>query len=259
MNIVVCVKQVPDVDDIKWTKENNLDRTLMLSKINPCDEWALNWALKIKLNYKEGKLTVISMGPSQAKDILNYSLAKGADRAILLSDKAFAASDTLITSKILAAAITKYVPDFNLILTGQAAVDGDTAQVPVGLATQLDIVDAINIVEIYSADKNMAIVAQKTDKEINVFEVACPCLLAINKECEENKIPKIEDYVRAQNAMIEIYNAYDLELKKTQIGIFGSPTTVYRTFRPDIVKDATEIKENQSKEILDSIFEAGKI
>ena len=161
MNIVVCIKQVPDVDDIKWTKENNLDRTNMLSKLNPHDEWALDWAKEIKSKFKDVKITAISMGPSQANEILSYALAKGADRAILLSDKAFSGSDTLVTAKILAKAIKKYVPDYNLVLTGQLACDGDTAQVPVSLAQLLDIPDAIWVNEIFNADKNLAIVSQK--------------------------------------------------------------------------------------------------
>ena len=109
MNIVVCIKQVPDVDDIKWTKENNLDRANMLSKINPHDEYALDWAMFIKSKIKDAHITAISMGPNQATDILSLALAKGVDRAILLSDKAFSGSDTLITANILAAAIRKYI------------------------------------------------------------------------------------------------------------------------------------------------------
>ena len=105
MDIVLCLKQVPDVDDIKWTKENNLDRSLMLSKLNPCDEFAIETAVKLKQALKDVSITAISMGPENAKEVLNYAAAKGADRAILLSDKAFAASDTLVTSKILASAI----------------------------------------------------------------------------------------------------------------------------------------------------------
>ena len=105
MNIVVCIKQVPDVDDIKWTKENNLDRQGMLSKLNTADEWVLDWAVQIKNRFKEANLTVVSMGPNQTKDVLEYALAKGANRAILLSDKMFSGSDTLITAKILSFAM----------------------------------------------------------------------------------------------------------------------------------------------------------
>ena len=116
VNIVVCIKQVPDVDDIKWTKENNLDRSAMLSKINPADEWALDFAIKIKRQFKDVTLTAISMGPNQACEILEYALAKGATRAILLSDKAFAGSDTWATSLILSRAIKKFAPDFKSFL-----------------------------------------------------------------------------------------------------------------------------------------------
>ncbi len=254
MNIVVCVKQVPDVDDIKWTKENNLDRSLMLSKINPYDEWALDYALKLKKTKGDVFVTVISMGPNQAAEILDYAYAKGADRAILLSDRFFAASDTLATSKILAAAIKKYIPEFDLIITGQKAMDGDTEQVPVSVAQLLDIVDVGNIVEIYNADKYRALASQKILNEINMLEIQAPCLLSVKEECDEKSIPKIEDYVRAQGCTVEIYNAQDLNLSKDEIGIVGSPTLVYRAFRPEIEKNPVEISVDCSKTILDFLL-----
>ena len=254
MNIIVCIKQVPDVDDIKWTKENNLDRNNMLSKINPYDEYALNAAIKIKSRFKEAKVTVISMGPKQAQDVLNFALAKGANRAILLSDKAFAGSDTLATSKILAAAIKKYCPDFSLILTGQMAVDGDTQQVPLSLAQLLEIPEITNITEICNADKNVAIVSVKTDLKIDIYEINTPCLLALKTECEENYIPKIDDYIRAQNIPIEEYDINDIGINKEDVGVIGSPTMVYRAFRPEIHKDTKEIKEDIAKKILDFLL-----
>ena len=256
MNIIVCVKQVPDVDDIKWTKENNLDRTAMLSKINPQDEWAIDWAVAIKSRFKEVKVTAISMGPIQAKEVLNYALAKGADRAILLSDKAFSGSDTLVTAKILSSAIKKYIPDFNLIITGNIAVDGDTAQVPVSLAQMLNIIDVIGAEEIFNADKNCAIVSQKDGDEINIFEITTPCLVAIKKECKEKYIPKIEDYVRAQNRGIEVYNAQDLGFDKNEVGIIGSPTMVFRAFRPEINKKTVEITQNYANTLTEILLRA---
>lgn len=256
MNIVVCIKQVPDVDDIKWTKENNLDRANMLSKINPQDDFALDWALHIKKQFKDVQVTVLSMGPEQAKDILNAALAKGADRAILLSDKAFCGSDTIVTAKILAGAIKHFIPDYNLILTGHMAVDGDTAQVPVSLAQLLSIPDVIGVSEIYNADKKLAIVSQKQDREINVFEINTPCLLAIKSEAKEKIIPKIDDYIRAQNMAIEVYGLDDLSFDKTQVGIIGSPTMVWRAYRPEIAKKSEEIKENISENILKIIEKA---
>ena len=169
MNIVVCVKQVPDTDDIKWTKENNLDRSNMLSRINEQDEWAIDYAVSIKNKFKDVKISVISMGPMQVIDTLRYTLAKGADDAILLSDKFFSGSDTYVTAKILALGISKYLSGFDLILTGQMASDGDTAQTPVSLAQLLGIVDATNVVEIYNADKNNVLVSQKLGSVINMI------------------------------------------------------------------------------------------
>ena len=249
MNIVVCIKQVPDVDDIKWTKENNLDRTAMLSKINPQDEWALDWAMKIKSNFKEAKVTAISMGPIQAKEILSRALSKGADRAILLSDKSFSGSDTLVTSKILAKCIKKYIPDFHLIITGQMAIDGDTAQVPVSLAQILDIPDVVGAIEIFNADKNCTIASQKIDNEIYIYEMTSPCLVSVKTACEEKINPKIEDYIRAQKTGIEVYNAQDLEFDKSEVGIIGSPTMVWRAFRPEHNKNTQEITQDYSNHI----------
>lgn len=254
MNIVVCIKQVPDVDDIKWTKENNLDRQGMLSKLNTADEWAINWALQTKKRFKEAMITVVTMGPYQAKEVLEYALAKGADRAVLISDKLFSGSDTLITAKILACAIEKYIPDYNIIFTGNKADDGDTQQVPVSLAQYLNIIDVMNVVEIHNADKNMAIVSQKIDSEINMYEVNTPCVISLKEDCPQVYTPKIEDYIRAQNTAIEVYGANDLELLPQQIGIVGSPTVVYQAFRPLTEKNTVEITENYSRNVLDMIF-----
>jgi len=254
MNIVVCIKQVPDVDDIKWTKENNLDRAMMLSRLNEQDEWALDYAMKIKSKFKDVKITALSMGPNQAKEVLEYALAKGADRAILLSDKLFSGSDTYATAKILACAISKYINDYDLILTGHAASDGDTAQTPVSLAQMLEIYDVSNVVEIYNADKNTAIVAQKSDDSINMFEISTPCLLAVKSECDEKIKPKIDDYIRAQNTQIEVLNAQDLNLSREDVGILGSPTTVYRAFRPENSKDAVKIEKDATKKLIDFLL-----
>ena len=256
MNIVVCVKQVPDVDDIKWTKENNLDRSAMLSKINPQDEYALDWAVNIKSKFKDVKVCAISMGPIQAKEVLNLALAKGADRAILLSDKAFSGSDTLVTAKILAEAIKKYLSDFSIIITGHLACDGDTAQVPVNIAQLLNIPDAIGVDEIFNADKNVALVSQKQGNEINIFELVNPCLVAVKKECKEKSIPKIDDYIRAQNRGVEVYNAQDLGFEKNEVGVIGSPTMVAKAYKPEINKQTIEIEEDYVSKLAELLLKA---
>lgn len=256
MNIVVCIKQVPDVDDIKWTKENNLDRSAMLSKINAYDEMALDWALKVKSQFKDARVTVLSMGPSSAGAELNYAIAKGADRAILLCDKMFAASDTLATSKILCSAIRKFCYGYNLIMMGNVAADGDTAQVPVSVSQLLNIIDVTNCVEIINADKNLAIVKQELDGIISMLEVKTPCLITIKKECDKKYQPKIEDYVRAQNTGYEIYCFDDLGVSKNEVGIIGSPTYVNKAFRPEFTKEPQIVGDNYKNIILEEITKA---
>lgn len=255
MNIVVCIKQVPDVDDIKWTPENNLDRSQMLSKINLYDDWALDCAIKIKNKFRNVEITAISMGPNQASEVLDYALTKGATRAILLSDKLFSGSDTLITSEILASAIKKYVSDFDLILTGQMAQDGDTAQVPVSMAQKLGIVDVTNVVKIVNADKNIITVNQKMDKNINVCEVSTPCLIAIAQKSDEEPEIKIDNYIYAQNKRIEVYNAEDLGFEKQDVGFIASPTVVHQVYRSKSEREAIEISENCADFISKTIYE----
>ena len=256
MKIAVCIKQVPDVDDIKWTKENNLDRSQMLSKINPYDDWALDWAIRLKSKYKGVSVTAVSLGPLQAKEILSYAIAKGADRGILLSDKAFSGSDTLITAKVLASAMVNCVKEYDIIITGQMAVDGDTAQVPVSLAQLLSVPDCINVDEILHADRNLAMVSQKLGNEINVLEIKTPCLIAVNAKCPERVKIKIEDYIRAQKANIEVYGLTDLGFNKEEVGVIGSPTMVYRAYRPEVKKETIEIMSEYSKTIADIIMKA---
>lgn len=255
MNIVVCLKQVPDVDNIKWTKENNLDRTNMLSKLNSYDDMALNWAADIKKRLPNVHITAISMGPNQAKDILNYALAMGADRAILLSDRLFAASDTLITSKILSAAIKKYIPDFDLILTGLVACDGDTGQVPVSLSVMLNILEYTHIVEINEVDEDKITFSKKTNNEITTFKSSYPLLLSVSSYDKKTLDLKIDSYIHAQDIPIEIVGADDLGLNKEEIGMQGSPTMVYKAFRPDFLRQGIEIKENISNCVVNFIKE----
>ncbi len=258
MNIIVCVKQVPDVDDIKWTKDNNLDRTNMLSRLNQNDEWAIDYAVKIKKQFKDVTITALSMGPMQAMDVVKYAIAKGADKGILLSDKLFSGSDTYATAKILACAISKIIKDYDIVLTGQIASDGDTAQTPVSLAQMLDIPDVTNVVEIHNADKNAAIVSQKINNVINMFEVSTPCLIAVKKPLKETYKPKIDDYIRAQDVLVNVVNAGQLDLKREDIGIMGSPTMVYRAFKPEFSKNTVEIKDNISKQIVELMLKVNE-
>src|SRR6056297_3682457 len=162
MNIVVCIKQVPDTTDVKIDKETNtLIRKGVESIINPYDMHAIEEGLRLKEQF-EGKVTVISMGPPQVKDALKEAISLGVDEVILLSDKTFAGADTLATSYTLARAIAK-LDDIDLILCGKQAIDGDTAQVGPGIAEHLQIPHATYVKEIINTDQQKITVKKKIE------------------------------------------------------------------------------------------------
>lgn len=250
MQIVVCLKQVPDSSNIRWTKENNLFREGMISILNPTDEVALNFALDIKKRFKNASICAISMGPKQAKSVLEYALAKGADRAILLCDKRFQGSDTLATGTILAHAIKNLVPDFDLILCGQFATDGDTAQTGATIAGVLNIPLEGYVEKITNADINVSIVNKKLEDGIAFKSVKNPSVIcAIGKV--ENKTPFfVKDYVRAQDIGVEIKTLEDIDLSADRAGISGSPTYVSNIFRQQAKRQAKEVEKEAADFIL---------
>ena len=145
MNIVVFVKQVPDTNDVKWTENNNIDRTNMESVINPADRQALEAALILKDRYG-ATISAIAMGPAKAVEVLKEAIAMGVDDAFLLCDSKFAGSDTCATSKVLAAAVKEKLPQTDLILFGQTAIDGETGQTGPSTATRLGLTSIYNVI-----------------------------------------------------------------------------------------------------------------
>lgn len=239
----MCVKQVPDTSKVTWSKDNNLVREGMISILNPYDEFAISCALEIKKKFKNVVINVISMGPNQAKEVLEYALARGCDRAILLSDKKFAASDTLATGTILAAGIKKFIPDFDLILCGQFAIDGDTAQTGATISSILNVPLVSYVDKIVNADKNMAIVKQAYEAGDWISKVQNPSVVCVLGK-ETKKQLRVGNYVRAQDLGIETYGFSDLDLKPDEVGILGSPTYVKRAFRLEYNREKQEITEN---------------
>lgn len=139
MKILVCIKQVPDTTDIKWTENNTIQREGVESIINPYDIYAIEEALKLKKIISDTEITVLTMGPQQATEMLKKAIAVGCDKGVLISDKKFAGADTYATSTTLAAAIKSKFADFDLIICGQFAIDGDTAQTGPSIAEKLNI------------------------------------------------------------------------------------------------------------------------
>lgn len=251
MNIVVCIKQVPDTQDIKWTEKGTMIREGVESIINPYDEFALEYALRIKDKIPSSKITVISMGPLQAKELLKVALAKGADRGILACDKKFAGADTFATSATLAHTIKKFAGDFDLIICGQFAIDGDTAQTAPSLAGQLDISQVTFVTDIIDFNEDKITLKRKTDEGYITVEAGYPLVISVMKRSDEVRNYTIKGYMKACDEDIKVVGKDDIEIDENLIGFKGSPTYVAKSFPPHFERKG-EIIENAG-DILDII------
>jgi electron transfer flavoprotein beta subunit len=231
MDIIVCIKQVPDTTEVKINPETNtLIREGVPSIINPFDENAIEEALRLREKHG-GKVTVISMGPPQAKEALKSALAMGADEVILISDRAFAGSDTWATSYALASAIKK-IGKFDLIFCGKQAIDGDTAQVGPGVAEALDIPQATLAVKI-EIDGSKAKVERLLEEENEIVEIPLPAMLTVVKQINQPRPPSLKGMMKAKKAEIPTWSAAEIGAEEGKIGLKGSPTQVVKIFSPD--------------------------
>ena len=234
MNIVVCIKQVPDTMDVRIDPETNtLIREGVPSILNPFDEFAIEEGLKIREKCC-GKVTVITMGPPQADEVLRTALAMGADEVVLLSDRAFAGSDTLATSYTLSKGIEK-IGDTDLVITGKQAIDGDTAQVGPGIASRLGFTQFtyVSKVEDIDVDAGKIIVERLLDGGRERVEGKLPALLTVVKDINVPRQPSILKMKKARNAEIPTWGVQDIGAELDQIGQNGSPTWVEKIFSPE--------------------------
>ncbi|MGL5346167.1 MAG: electron transfer flavoprotein subunit beta [Peptostreptococcaceae bacterium] len=245
MNILVCIKQVPDTTEVKLDpKTGTLIRDGVPSIINPDDKAGLEEALILKDNLG-AKVTVITMGPPQAKDALKEALAMGADKAILLTDRAFAGADTLATSLTLARAIKKL--DYDLIIAGRQAIDGDTAQVGPQIAKHLEI-PSITYVENIEIEDDSIIVNRSFEDGYQVIKAKMPLLITTLKEMNSPRYMKVSRiYDVYKEDLIETWNLGNIEVDIERIGLKGSPTKVKKSFTKG-VKSAGKVYEVDEKE-----------
>ncbi len=231
MNIIVCIKQVPDTTDIRIDpKTNTLIREGVPSIINPFDTYAIEEGVRLKEKH-QGKVTVISMGPSQVEDALREAISLGIDEGVLLSDRAFAGADTLATSYTLAKGIKK-IGKFDLIICGKQAMDGDTAQVGPGLAEKLNIPHVTYVKKIEEVKENSIQVERLMEEGYEVIKMPLPALITVVKEINEPRMPSLKGKLKAKNAQIITWNTKDLEAEENRIGLEGSPTQVIKIFTP---------------------------
>lgn len=233
LDIVVCIKQVPDAKTVRFdTKTGTMIREGTAAVINPVDLNALEAGLWLK-DTLGGQVTVVSMGPPQAQDALREAMAMGADKGVLLSDRAFAGSDTLATTYILAMAIER-LGAFDIVLCGRQSMDGDTAQVGPGLAVRLNIPGIAYIKKITPVDDNSVFrLMRETDLGYDVLEVRPPFLLTVLPSLNTPRMPSLKGKLRAKKSEITVWNATDIQADPKRIGLAGSPTRVVSTYVRD--------------------------
>lgn len=256
MNIVVCIKQVPDTTDVKINPETNtLIREGVESMINPFDMYAIEEAVRLKERFG-GQATVITMGPPQAESALREALSLGIDSAIHLCDRAFAGSDTWATSLILAKAIKK-ISNCDLVICGKQASDGDTAQVGPGIATHLDLPQATYVRRVDSVHLDTApkiiVIERLLEEGYELIELQLPALITVVKEINEPRLPSLRGKMSSKKAEIALWGNKDLGLSEDQIGLNGSPTQVVKIFTPS-PKEGGKTFAGEPQEVVEQLF-----
>ena len=237
MKIVVAIKQVPETDKVAVNSETGtLIREGIESILNPFCEYALDMAVKIKEDDLDNSIEIIaiSMGPPQAKMALLRCLELGADRAFLLTDRAFAGSDVWATALTLKEGIRKVVPKFDLIICGKQAIDGDTAQVPAELAENLGIPQIFYGIEL-KVEKTKIKVKKETENGFQIIETRMPALITISKGPSNiRRLPSMKNVIEARHKPLDIITADELEIDRAKLGLNGSYTQVIDIFAPPI-------------------------
>lgn len=250
MNILVCVKQVPDTTEIKIDPvTNTLIRNGVPSIVNPFDGYALEAAARIKDKHPDTRIIVLSMGPEQAKNALKECLGIAADKAYLISGRAFGGSDTLATSYILSCAIKKVAElegGFDAIFCGKQAIDGDTAQVGPEIAEHLGLPQVTYALEAELTDDGLTILKEREDANQKIA-VSLPCLVTFTKPSFDPRYPTIKRKLAANRAEIPVLgeDAFP-DIDKTRIGLKGSPTHVKKSFVPPRKQGGVMIKEESN-------------
>lgn len=231
MNIIVLIKQVPDTSEVKINRETNtLIRDGVPSIINPFDMYAIEEALRLREKHG-GKVTALTMGPPQAAEALKDAAALGVDEVALLSDRAFAGADTWATSYALTKAIKK-IGQYDLVISGKQAIDGDTAQVGPETADMLGVPFVAFVKKIESIDNGKMTVERMMDEGYDVVETPLPAVISVVKEINDPRLPSLKGKMKAKNLKIVAWTAADVGADVEQCGLKGSPTKVVKIFPP---------------------------
>jgi electron transfer flavoprotein beta subunit len=262
MLVIACIKQVPDTTQVKIDPvTNTLIREGIPFIINPFDTHALEESLRLKDKYGF-RVVAISMGPPNTEITLRQALAVGVDDVILLSDRAFSGADTLATSMVLAAAVTRLAQqdELALVICGKQTIDGDTAQVGPGIAVRLGLAPLTLVDRIIDLDvKNKKIqVSRKLEGRHERVEAKLPALLTVVREINRLRYPSVPKRLEAQDRQLTLWDNKVMSLDMDQIGLKGSPTTVRKIFSPErskgeIIGDGTNDPTGTARLLVDQL------
>jgi electron transfer flavoprotein beta subunit len=255
LKIIVCAKQVPDTNVIKINpKTGTLIREGVPSILNNDDANALEEALKLKDKYPDTHITVVSMGPPQAKDLLFECIAMGADEGVLISDRAVGGSDTWATSNAIAATIKK-IGDFDIIFGGRQAIDGDTAQVGPQIAEKLGLPQVTYVQKFELADDMKTITVERNMEDgYELIKLQTPCMLTCIKELNEPRYMDIRKIFAVQPENMKVWSAADVEVDLNTVGLDASPTNVFRSFTPAPKGKGITVEGDGPKEMADNLL-----
>lgn len=261
MRMVVCMKAVPSTTEVRMDpKTNTIVRDGKQSVVNPFDAAALEVALRLKERLG-GHVTALSMGIPDTQRLLRDAIARGADDAMLLSDRAFAGSDTLATSYALSLAFGKLDAPADLVLCGKMAVDGDTAQIGPELAGLLDVPCVASVSEMLEATPDHLVVRHDVDGGTETVEVPLPAVLTLTKDVATLRMPSIAGVRAGEAAEASVLDAAAAGANRARCGLDGSPTQVVRSFVPERTNEAVELSGTPAEQVsalLDVFGEAAR-
>ncbi|MDR0521527.1 MAG: electron transfer flavoprotein subunit beta/FixA family protein [Planctomycetaceae bacterium] len=243
MKIIVPVKQVPESSNVKMDPvTGTVIRSGIETVVNPLDLYALEAALRLKEQYG-GTVTAVSMGPPQAVKVLKESVAMGCDEGILVSDRKFGGADTHATSYTLAEAI-KTLGSFDMIITGERATDGDTAQVGPGIAAWLDLPLATYVARLGKIENNRIEAERLVEEGYQILSVPLPCLISVVKEIAVPRLPTLDGKIRSMEQNYPVCSGENMNLNADYLGLKGSPTKVVKIDKPKVARNGKTITVN---------------
>ena len=249
MRIIVPIKQVPETSDVRMDEATGtMIREGVEAIVNPLDLYSIETALRLR-EVHGGEVTVLSMGPPGAVRALNEAISMGCDDGVLLSNRAFAGSDTWATSYALASGIRR-IGAFDLVLCGERATDGDTGQVGPGIAAFLDLPVGTYVGGIESVEDGKMRVQRLVETGHEVLEISLPAVLTVVKEIGDPRLPTLHGKRRARAAEVPVWGPEDVDADGAKVGLNGSPTRVVKIFRPKVARECEKIVAGDEASVL---------